>query len=335
MHSAAARAMRRLPIVSIMLLGGIPMLAVPAAADITLCSGASYSICTAAGYTDQGFGAHNSTSYWGAYSGHNCTNYVAYVEQTVNGAPPPTYQLGDASQWADNARAHGVAVNNTPARGAVAQWASGHVAYVESVNIDGSITISQDVYSACPFSWRSISSTSSGWPNNFIHFADVPSNQDVPAMGTTTISYNGGLHSFFYDPANGNLRHAWTSPTAGWQVENLDGDPGSIGHWNADVGRGSAVTTYGDSLQLFYYDASNGNLRHAWTGSAGWSFENLDGDPGSVGHRDSRLGTTQSATLYGDSLQLFYPDVDYQTYRHAWTSATSGWQVEDLANLSP
>src|SRR5947209_6194369 len=30
----------------------------PAFADTTLCSGASYSTCTVAGYTDHGFGAH-------------------------------------------------------------------------------------------------------------------------------------------------------------------------------------------------------------------------------------------------------------------------------------
>jgi len=33
----------------------------------------------------------------GADTGHNCTNYAAYVE-TLNGVARPSYQLGDARQ---------------------------------------------------------------------------------------------------------------------------------------------------------------------------------------------------------------------------------------------
>ena len=63
----------------------------PALADTVLCSGASYSTCTNAGYTDHGYGANSGNSYWQIDPGHNCTNYAAYVEQTVNGAPTPSY----------------------------------------------------------------------------------------------------------------------------------------------------------------------------------------------------------------------------------------------------
>src|SRR5947209_11739050 len=120
-------------------------------ANTTLCSGANYSTCTNAGYTDHGYGANNGNSYWGMYTGHNCTNYVAYVEQTVNGAPTPSYSLGNADTWYSRAGAHHVTTNHTPAKGSTAWWGdakwngnSGHVAYVESVNSDGSITVSED-----------------------------------------------------------------------------------------------------------------------------------------------------------------------------------------------
>ena len=70
----------------------------PAMADASLCSGSGYSSCVSAGYTDHGYGANSGNSYWHMYSGHNCTNYVAYVEQIVNGAPAPSIQLGIAWQ---------------------------------------------------------------------------------------------------------------------------------------------------------------------------------------------------------------------------------------------
>jgi hypothetical protein len=66
-------------------------------ADTVLCSGASYSVCINAGYTDHGYHAHSGASYRGADTGHNYTNCVADVE-TVNGVARPSYHLGDAWQ---------------------------------------------------------------------------------------------------------------------------------------------------------------------------------------------------------------------------------------------
>ena len=58
---------------------------------------------------------------------------------------------GNASTWALNARAAGFVVDNTPEVGAIAQWNAfagdsgyaGHVGIVESVNSNGTITISE------------------------------------------------------------------------------------------------------------------------------------------------------------------------------------------------
>jgi len=155
------------------------IVASPAQADSTLCSGNSYSTCTNAGYTDHGYGANNGTSYWTMYQGHNCTNYAAYMA-SQNGAPTPNYNLGSALTWASQAASHGVPVNATPAVGAIAQWdawagyagSSGHVAYVEAVT-SNSITISEDNFASGPFSWKTITMGSADWPSNFIHFADV------------------------------------------------------------------------------------------------------------------------------------------------------------------
>lgn len=50
-------------------------------------------------------------------------------------------QLGNGGQWVANAAARGIATGSEPRAGAIAET-SGHVTYVESVNGDGTITIS-------------------------------------------------------------------------------------------------------------------------------------------------------------------------------------------------
>lgn len=58
----------------------------------------------------------------------------------------------NANRWDDVARANGVLVDRTPAAGAIFQTDSGwygHVGYVESVNADGSINVSERNYAGC------------------------------------------------------------------------------------------------------------------------------------------------------------------------------------------
>jgi hypothetical protein len=53
------------------LVGG-SLSASPAFAATTLCSG--FTACTTAPYTDHGWQSNVNNSYWGQYSGDNCTN---------------------------------------------------------------------------------------------------------------------------------------------------------------------------------------------------------------------------------------------------------------------
>lgn len=58
----------------------------------------------------------------------------------------------NANRWDDVARSAGILVNHTPAAGAIFQTDSGwygHVGYVESVNADGSINVSERNYAGC------------------------------------------------------------------------------------------------------------------------------------------------------------------------------------------
>lgn len=87
-----------------------------------------------------------SASAGNRYAFGNCTWY-AYERRVQLGLPVGSF-WGNAATWAMYAQAAGYLVNNTPSVGAIMQNGGGygHVAIVESVNSDGSITISEMNY---------------------------------------------------------------------------------------------------------------------------------------------------------------------------------------------
>ncbi|TAH33283.1 LysM peptidoglycan-binding domain-containing protein [Candidatus Saccharibacteria bacterium] len=98
-----------------------------------------------------------------------CTWY-AYNKRAQIGRPVGSF-WGNAVTWASYARSSGYLVNNTPAVGAVMQNGGGygHVAFVESVGADGSVTVSEMNYAGWNVvSTRTISAgQASGY--NYIH----------------------------------------------------------------------------------------------------------------------------------------------------------------------
>ena len=150
-------------------------------------------------------------------------------------------------------------------------------------------------------------------------------------MSNAVVEQSGKLHLFYYDAVKGNLRHATHATTEGWRFENLDGDYGSIAGLNSDVGQNPSAAVVAGSVQLFYYDVQNGNLRHAWVNpGSSWRFENLDGDYGSVSGRDGLIGQDPTVIEHGGGLQLFYYDVQNGNLRHAWVNPGSSWRFENL-----
>lgn len=125
-------------------------------------------------------GEANELSYWGMDPGHNCTNYVAW-KLISNGVQRPNTNPGNAADWAVGAAADGYLVNKSPAVGAVAQWDSlaqgysedGHVAYIERVNDDGTILVSEDFWlggsQVGPLTFRTVAVAD---VSNFIHYID-------------------------------------------------------------------------------------------------------------------------------------------------------------------
>lgn len=297
-----------------------------------------------------------------SYGYRNCTDWVAWRLAGLSVSASTYKYLGNANQWPG--RVSGVTVNTTPTKGAAAVKTTGtfgHIAFVESVS-GGNITVSE--YNRAG---TGLYGTRTGTPANlgftqFIHFealetwpdgssgaaevrptasGDVPWNFTVLegdsgaqsgqsgdiGRGTAVATYNGSQQAFYYDATGGNLRHAWRVSGGSWSFETLDGAGGSSGRMDGNVGLNPTVAVYGDSIQVFYYDAGNGNLRHAFASStSGWQFETLDGDSGAVSHQSGNVGASSKAVSYASNgnLYVFYPNTDTGSLRTAVADAT-GW----------
>lgn len=115
----------------------------------------------------------NSTVYSGNRYAYGYCTYYAYNKRAAAGRVIGS-NWGNATTWARLAAASGFAVDKNPRAGDVFQtsggWGGyGHVGYVESVNADGSITVSEMNYAG----WNRISSrtipASSVGQFNYIH----------------------------------------------------------------------------------------------------------------------------------------------------------------------
>lgn len=78
-----------------------------------------------------------------------CVDWAGYMRPDLG-----ALKLGNANAWARNAAAHGYLVNRTPSAGSIFQTGAGwygHVGYVESVNPDGSLTVTEMNYGYTPY----------------------------------------------------------------------------------------------------------------------------------------------------------------------------------------
>lgn len=86
------------------------------------------------------------------YYYRECVDFVAWRLNRDAGATPTslkfawkdlTPQGGDARQWKQNWEAHGWEVSKYPEPGWVAWWGSNHVAYVNAVHEDGTVSVEE------------------------------------------------------------------------------------------------------------------------------------------------------------------------------------------------
>ena len=85
---------------------------------------------------------------WGLYT-RECVSYVAWKIWSTGRYVPHFAGAGNANQWPSTAARHGISSGSTPVVGSAAVIMAGyygHVMYVESVNGDGTITVSDYNY---------------------------------------------------------------------------------------------------------------------------------------------------------------------------------------------
>jgi len=184
---------------------------------------------------------------------------AAFTNNLVNNSNNTTVHFGNAYQWADAAKSLDIPIDGSTAPRAIAYWAqntagagaSGHVAWVESVNPDGSIT-TEDYNWAGTGIYRKVKLSASEWKSlQFIHFGDwwaknsqsrPPGNQAPPEIVDHETFREGALvffQLFFTDPNNNATGFGFKGVNgSGWAEENHPFTSTSYGRMAARLWRG-------------------------------------------------------------------------------------------------
>ena len=117
-----------------------------------------------------------------------------------------------------------------------------------------------------------------------------PNGRVGAGVGTygSSVIYNGRPHVFYRDGTVGDLRHGYYNGSF-WAFETLTAAGGGNGHVNWDVAWTTSVVLYNGRPHVFYWDSTNGDLRHAYYNGVAWAFETLDGN-GGADDRPTRRG---------------------------------------------
>ena len=169
----------------------------------------------------------NTKDDWGFFN-RECTSYVAWKMNQDAGTTSRPYffsnsmrggQWGNAGNWDSNAPKIGFLVDNHPAVGAIAQWEAadlksgpgGHVAYVEAVNADGSVNVSEFNYHLN----HNFDIRNTVRPPRFIHITHSAASTPFSYPTTTSsLPNNGGTMSGVAKPA------VTSSPQISTSVQN-------------------------------------------------------------------------------------------------------------------
>ena len=148
------------------------------------------------------------------------------------------------------------------------------------------------------------------WSFETLDGAGGGSGQTTDNVGvyTAAILYGEQPHVWYWDVDAGDLRHAWWNGSA-WAFETLDGFAGGAdGRIAASVGSFNTVALYNGEPHVWYSDATNGELRHAWWNGVGWAFETLDGNGGGNGRTTDNVGQYNSVVVDGAAIHVFTYD---------------------------
>ncbi|MGA8030355.1 MAG: CHAP domain-containing protein [Bryobacteraceae bacterium] len=224
-----------------------------------------------------------------------CTSFVAWRMNRDLGATDQNHpsftnkmnggQWGDAGNWSNNAGSLGYPVDNTPEVGAVAHWGPGecggckigHVAYVESINPDGTVNVSE--YNFCEHDCHNFDTRSNVVPKRFIHIVSHSKPNEV------------GYVDAAGDP-NGVavLIPGSTLYVRGWAADTIDGAPVQSVALYVD-GASEGVATLGISRP----DVAQVFQRSDYTNS-GWTFQMSTASLSYGSHTVTAFATGSSGT---------------------------------------
>ncbi|MHB1017926.1 MAG: cell wall-binding repeat-containing protein [Coriobacteriia bacterium] len=170
---------------------------------------------------------------WGFFKSY-CTSFVAW-RMNRDGGKMTFYNYmddghwGDAGNWRANSLVLGYPVKSTPAVGAIAWWgptssSTGHVAYVEAVNGDGTIVVEDYNYVSFRYDRRTIPASGLKAPSGYIHIHDMPPPDTTPPVITLSCVRDGATYASAITPAFSATDGALKSITA-----VLDGAPFTSG----------------------------------------------------------------------------------------------------------
>lgn len=245
--------------------------------------------------------AYNDPSEYSSrgYAYRNCTDYVAWKESTIGVTVPPT--LGDGGQWYANAPAS--ERSSMPAVGdaAVVPGNPGHVAYVEAVNSNGTITVSEYNHDAMGDGDTWTGTPSSRGFSGYVNFGVHPSSANTSGgLGVGNATYEG-TSEFTYNttlPSNSflmsdNIEFVLIMQSDGNLVEY---GPGYNAVWNTGTyGHPGAYFAYQPDGNLVVYDASGHPIWNAGVSGTPGRFI-LQGDGNIVEYNTSNQAIWSTGT---------------------------------------
>jgi len=151
-----------------------------------------------------------------------------------------------------------------------------------------------------------------------IEFVDNPTVNDVGGYTSIGVDRNNNPHISYYDFTDLNLKYAYKSGGV-WNISVVD-STGDVGKFSSIALYNQAADPNNDTVNISYYDATNGSLKFASrTIASGWTIEVVD-DLGDVGYYCSLAlnGVGAPGISYYDNTNGDLKFAHNFTYPNAW-----------------
>lgn len=259
--------------------------------------------------------------YRNGYEYRNCTDYVQWKESTYGLTVPNDW--GNADVWDTAASDDGFAVTtNMPESGDIAQWDWMHVAFVESVNEDGSVNVSEYNYTY-PGSFDRRGEAYDGTKVVADHYIDLNGlgvglggsqteiSTDVIDRPLGVASHPSGEQDVFWRDSGGSLREAWWANNRWNGPIFVNGGMGPLGS------APTAIVRPDNDHQNVYWKGKDNNIWQAYyDGTWNGPF------PINVG---GNVASQPAATAWGSEVDIFYKGANGDLMEIWQPAASTPW----------